>query len=199
MKRVFPEATIVKIPMADGGEGTVYSLVNAIGGRVISKLVTGPIGRPVQSFLGILGDGKTAVIEMAAAAGLDQVQLEKRNPLKTTTYGVGELILEALNHGVEKMIIGLGGSSNNDAGVGMLQALGVSFSTNEGAEIGFGGAELGKIKTIDVSQLDKRLKKITFEVACDVDTPLVGPKGCSAIFGPQKGATSAMIELLDGI
>jgi glycerate 2-kinase len=198
LKPVFPSAEFVKIPMADGGEGTVNSLVYATGGKVISKLVTGPLGEPIPSFFGILGDGKTAIIEMAAASGLDQVPREKRNPLVTTSFGVGELILEALNYEVEKIIIGLGGSATNDAGVGMLQALGVSFLSNEGIEIGFGGGELGKIRTIDISGLDPRLESIVFEVACDVDTPLIGPKGASAIFGPQKGADPEMVELLDG-
>lgn len=165
---------------------------------MIPKVVTGPLGEPVESFFGILGDGKTAVIEMAAASGLGQVPNEKRNPLLTTTYGVGELIIEALNYGVEKIIIGLGGSATNDAGAGMLQALGVSFLTDEGTEIGFGGGELGKIRTIDMSGLDRRLASVSFEVACDVDTPLVGSKGASAIFGPQKGATPDMVQVLDG-
>ncbi|MDQ0973820.1 glycerate kinase [Neobacillus niacini] len=198
MKSVLPSAKYVKIPMADGGEGTVSSLVNATEGKMISKVVTGPLGKPVESFFGILGDGKTAVIEMAAASGLGQVPNEKRNPLVTTTYGVGELIIEALNYRVEKIIIGLGGSATNDAGAGMLQALGVSFLTDEGTEIGFGGGELGKIRTIDISGLDRRLASVSIEVACDVDTPLVGSRGASAIFGPQKGATPDMVQLLDG-
>jgi glycerate 2-kinase len=196
-KSIFPSAEYVKLPMADGGEGTVQALVYATGGKVISKIVTGPLGEPITSFFGILGDGKTAIIEMAAAAGLDQMPKEKRNPLITTSYGVGELILEALNHKVEKIIIGLGGSATNDAGAGMLQALGVSFLTEEGNEIGLGGGELRKIRTIDISGLDRRLKSISFEVACDVDTPMVGQKGASAIFGPQKGATPEMVVLLD--
>lgn len=198
LKRVSPYAEFVKIPMADGGEGSVNSLVYATGGKVISKVVTGPVGERIPSFFGILGDGKTAIIEMAAAAGLDQVPLEKRNPLVTTTFGVGELILEALNYDVEKIIIGLGGSATNDAGVGMLQALGASFLSDEGTEIGFGGGELYKICSIDISGMDPRLHSILFEVACDVDTPLIGPKGASAIFGPQKGADPDMVELLDG-
>jgi glycerate 2-kinase len=198
LKSVYPSAEFVKIPMADGGEGTVNALVYATGGRIVSKFVTGPLGEPIQSFFGILGDGKTAIIEMAAAAGLDLVPREKRNPLVTTTVGVGELILEALNYEVEKIIIGLGGSATNDAGVGMLQALGVNFLSNEGKEIGFGGGELGKICTIDISGMDPRLESILFEVACDVDTPFIGPKGASVIFGPQKGATPDMVELLDG-
>ena len=197
LKRVFPKASYVKIPMADGGEGTVQSLVYATGGRILTKTVTGPLGEPVESFFGILGNEKTAIIEMAAAAGLDQVRPSNRNPLITTTYGVGELILEALDHGIEKICIGLGGSATNDGGVGMLQALGVSLLTNDGTEIGFGGSELANIKTIDVSKLDQRLKSVTIEVACDVDTLLTGPEGASAIFGPQKGATPEMVELLD--
>ena len=197
MKRIFPSAEFVKIPMADGGEGTAQSMVYATKGKMVSKTVTGPLGEPVPSFFGILGDEKTAVIEMAAAAGLGQVPLGSRDPLVTTTYGVGELILEALHYEVEKIIIGLGGSATNDAGVGMLQALGVHFFTEQGVEIGYGGGNLDKLHTIDVSQLDKRLASVSFEVACDVDTPLVGPKGASAIFGPQKGATPEMVQQLD--
>ncbi|WP_077619827.1 glycerate kinase [Bacillus sinesaloumensis] len=197
LKRVFPNATYIKSPMADGGEGTVHSLVYSTGGRIIPTTVTGPLGEQVPSFFGLLGNGKTAVIEMAAAAGLDQVPPNKRNPLMTTTYGVGELILKALEHGVEKICIGLGGSATNDAGVGMLQALGVRFLKEDGEEIGFGGGELANIQTIDTSNLDKRLETVAFEVACDVDTPLIGPNGASAIFGPQKGATPEMVEVLD--
>jgi glycerate kinase len=197
IKRIIPEAECVKVPMADGGEGTVQSLVDATGGKIIEATVTGPLAEPVKAFYGISGDGKTAVIEMAAASGLHLVPTEKRNPLITTTKGTGELILAALEHGVNHLIIGIGGSATNDGGVGMVQALGGRLLDSEGKQVGLGGGELGRIEKIDVTQLDIRLKHVKIEVACDVDNPLTGKRGASAIFGPQKGATDEMISLLD--
>ncbi|QPA30918.1 glycerate kinase [Thermaerobacillus caldiproteolyticus] len=194
---VFPEAEYVKIPMADGGEGTVQSLVDATGGTVIEKRVTGPLGEPVNAFLGVLGGGKTAVIEMAAASGLHLVPNEKRNPLLTTTRGTGELIRAALDMGVEHIIIGIGGSATNDGGAGMIQALGGRLLNRAGQEIAPGGGNLSQLVTIDLSQLDSRLKKVKIDVACDVDNPLTGPQGASAVFGPQKGATPEMVRQLD--
>jgi glycerate kinase len=197
IKRIIPEAECVKVPMADGGEGTVQSLVDATGGKIVEATVTGPLAEPVKAFYGISGDGKTAVIEMAAASGLHLVPTEKRNPLITTTKGTGELILAALEHGVNHLIIGIGGSATNDGGVGMVQALGGRLLDSEGNQVGFGGGELGRIEKIDITQLDTRLKHVKIEVACDVDNPLTGKRGASAIFGPQKGATDEMISLLD--
>ncbi|OOF59984.1 glycerate kinase [Rodentibacter myodis] len=196
-KRVFPEAEYVKLPMADGGEGTVQSLVDATQGKLIECEVTAPLGNKVKSFLGLSGDGKTAMIEMAAASGLHLVPPEKRNPLLTTSYGTGELIKQALDLGVEKIILGIGGSATNDGGVGMLQALGLQCLDSQGNQIPFGGAFLADIAQIDVRQLDSRLHKVHIEVACDVNNPLCGERGASAVFGPQKGATPEMVNQLD--
>lgn len=193
----FPDAEYVKIPMADGGEGTVQSLVDATGGEIIQKTVTGPLGKPVEAFFGILGNKRTAVIEMAAASGLHLVPQDQRNPLITTTRGTGELISAALDHGVTHIIIGIGGSATNDGGAGMAKALGVGLFDTKGREIGEGGGALGEVASIDVAQLDPRLEKVKIEVACDVDNPLTGERGASAIFGPQKGAIPEMVELLD--
>jgi glycerate 2-kinase len=196
-KRIIPDAEYVKVPMADGGEGTVQSLVDATGGSIIPALVTGPLGDPVEAFFGLLGDKKTAVIEMAAASGLHLVPAGKRNPLVTTTKGTGELIKAALDLGVSHIIIGIGGSATNDGGAGMAQALGARLLDAEGREIGGGGGALSSLSSIDLSQLDERLAGVMIEVACDVDNPLTGEKGASAIFGPQKGADPQMVGLLD--
>lgn len=196
-KRVFPDADYVKLPMADGGEGTVQSLVDATQGKLIECEVTAPLGDKVKSFFGLSGDGKTAIIEMAAASGLHLVPPEKRNPLLTTSYGTGELIKLALDLGVESFILGIGGSATNDGGVGMLQALGMQCLDSQDKPIGFGGAELANIVKIDVQQLDPRLQQVHIEVACDVNNPLCGECGASTIFGPQKGATSEMVKQLD--
>ncbi|CZF83582.1 Glycerate 2-kinase [Grimontia celer] len=196
-RRVMPEASIVKLPMADGGEGTVQSLVDATGGNIIQTKVTGPLGTPVEGFFGLLGDGETAVIEMAAASGLHLVPPTERNPLVTTSFGTGELIKAALDHGAKHLIVGIGGSSTNDGGAGMAQALGVKLLDKDGQAIGFGGAALASLHTIDCSEVDSRLKNVKLEVACDVDNPLCGEKGASAIFGPQKGATPEMVKALD--
>lgn len=196
-KRVFPDADYVKLPMADGGEGTVQSLVDATQGKLIECEVTAPLGDKVKSFFGLSGDGKTAIIEMAAASGLHLVPPEKRNPLLTTSYGTGELIKLALDLGVESFILGIGGSATNDGGVGMLQALGMQCLDSQDKPIGFGGAELANIVKIDVQQLDPRLQQVHIEVACDVNNPLCGECGASTIFGPQKGATPEMVKQLD--
>ena len=196
-KRVFPDADYVKLPMADGGEGTVQSLVDATQGKLIECEVTAPLGDKVKSFFGLSGDGKTAIIEMAAASGLHLVPPEKRNPLLTTSYGTGALIKLALDLGVESFILGIGGSATNDGGVGMLQALGMQCLDSQDKPIGFGGAELANIVKIDVQQLDPRLQQVHIEVACDVNNPLCGECGASAIFGPQKGATPEMVKQLD--
>ncbi|MDT8858877.1 glycerate kinase [Alkalihalobacillus sp. MEB130] len=197
MKEVLPNVEYVKIPMADGGEGTVQSLVDATGGTVEYTTVTGPLGDKVEAFYGLFGDGKTAVIEMAAASGLELVPSQERNPMVATTYGTGELISIALDQGVERIIIGIGGSATNDGGAGMIQALGGRLLDAEGNAIPFGGAGLARLDRIDLTHLDKRLAHVTVDVACDVDNPLTGPKGASAIYGPQKGATKEQIEVLD--
>ncbi|MFP4199624.1 MAG: glycerate kinase [Halanaerobium sp.] len=185
------------LPMADGGEGTVQSLVDATDGEIIKKEVTGPLGNKVEAFYGLLGDGKTAVIEMAAASGLPLVPEGKKNPLKTTTYGTGELIASALEHGVKKIIIGIGGSATNDAGVGMAQALGAEILDENGGQIAFGGGNLDQIEEINLDSLDYRLKDVEILVACDVDNPLYGENGAAYVYAPQKGADSEMVEILD--
>jgi len=197
VRRLWPDAEVVIVPMADGGEGTVQALVDATSGRLIAARVTGPLGDPVDAAYGITGDGETAVIEMAAASGLPLVPPEKRNPLVTTTYGTGELIRHALDNGARRFIIGIGGSATNDGGAGMAQALGVRFLNARGEEIGRGGGALADLDRIDISARDSRLKDCTITVACDVDNPLTGPKGASAVFGPQKGATPEMVTALD--
>jgi glycerate kinase len=196
-RQVMPTAEYIKLPMADGGEGTVQSLVDASNGTIIEHQVTGPLGEQVPAFFGIMGDGKTAVIEMAAASGLHLVSPNLRNPMLTTSYGTGELILAALDHGVDHIIVGIGGSATNDGGIGMAQALGVQLLDNKGQALGFGGQALAQLASIDITTVDPRLAHIKLEVACDVDNPLCGKKGASHIFGPQKGATPAMVAELD--
>ncbi|CDG89135.1 glycerate kinase [Xenorhabdus bovienii] len=196
-REIFPQATYIRLPMADGGEGTVESLVAATGGQKISCSVTDPLGQPVDAFFGLLGDGKTAVIEMAAASGLHLVPMEQRNPLITTSYGTGELILAALEHGVQKLILGIGGSATNDGGAGMMQALGAKLWDGDSRILPLGGAALTRLESINLSSLDPRLNQIEITVACDVNNPLCGELGASAIFGPQKGATPEMVKVLD--
>ncbi|MCW2240595.1 glycerate kinase [Azospirillum canadense] len=196
-REVFPDATYLKVPVADGGEGTVEAMVAATGGTLIRKTVTGPLGEPVEAFYGMTGDGKTAVIEMAAASGLMLVEPARRNPLVTTTYGMGELILAALDQGARRFILGIGGSATNDGGAGMVQALGGRLIDATGRELGRGGGALSDLARIDVSGLDPRISEVRIDVACDVDNPLIGPNGASAVFGPQKGATPAMVAQLD--
>lgn len=197
-KRIFPNAEYIKVPMADGGEGSVQSLIDATGGKLSEAEVTAPLGNKITAFFGISGDKKTAFIEMAAASGLHLVPSAQRNPLKTTSFGTGELIKTALDAGVRKILLGIGGSATNDGGVGMLQALGASFSDAQGREIGFGGEQLQHIERISLDGLDPRLNHVEFEVACDVNNPLCGERGASAVFGPQKGATPEMVRILDG-
>ncbi|MCG2821421.1 MAG: glycerate kinase, partial [Candidatus Atribacteria bacterium] len=197
IREVFPGAEIVKIPMADGGEGTVQCLINAVGGEILREKVTDPLGGEVLAHYGILGDKKTAVIEMAEASGLTLVPENKRNPLITTTYGTGQLIKAALNQGCRKMIIGIGGSATNDGGAGMVQALDVRLLDKQDKEIGFGGAELMNIHHIDISQMDQRISKLEILVASDVKNPLCGHSGATRIYGPQKGATEEMMVILE--
>ncbi|MDM5339731.1 glycerate kinase [Fictibacillus enclensis] len=196
-KEIFQDAEYHKLPMADGGEGTVQSLVDATNGVVVETEVTGPLDETVQAFFGMMGDQKTAVIEMAAASGLHLVPEDRRNPLITTTKGTGELIIAAIDYGAKDIIVGIGGSATNDAGAGMIQALGGSLKDLSGNEIGPGGGSLAKLASIDVTGLDPRLQAVSIQVACDVDNPLTGPRGASAVFGPQKGATPRMVEELD--
>ena len=194
---IFPGAEYVKLPVADGGEGTVEAMVAATEGEIVRVRVTGPLGEPVEGFYGRSGDQKSAFIEMAAASGLEMVPPARRNPLKTTSWGTGELIRHALDAGVKHIIIGIGGSATNDGGAGMVQALGAKLLTEQGEQIGPGGGELDKLARIDISGLDKRLAGCRIEVACDVTNPLIGDEGATAVFGPQKGATPQMIARLD--
>ncbi|WP_394200455.1 glycerate kinase [Shewanella waksmanii] len=196
-KQVFPDANYVKVPVADGGEGTVQSMVDATQGQLIDVTVIGPLGEPVQAQYGLLGDGITAVIEMASASGLHHVPPTMRNPFITTSYGTGELICHALNRGIRHIIIGLGGSATNDGGAGMLQALGAHLTDNQGQPLKPGGAALADLVNIDITDMHPAIADCHFDVACDVDNPLCGDKGASAIFGPQKGATPAMVAQLD--
>lgn len=199
IKRVLPKARCVAVPMADGGEGTVQSLVDATGGRIIRKRVTGPMSRPVNARYGMLGDGATAVIEMAEASGLPLVPRAERNPLKASTYGTGELILDACAKGAKTIIVGIGGSATVDGGAGMAQALGVRFLQASGKplEAPAGGGVLHLIDRIDMRGLDPRVRKARIIIASDVDNPLCGKRGAAHVFGPQKGATPAMVRTLD--
>ena len=197
IRKVFKDATCIHVPMADGGEGTVDALIESTNGNIHEVEVTAPLGNKVKAKFGILGDGKTAVIEMAEASGIHLVKLEDRNPLLTTTFGTGELIKHALDMNVERIIIGLGGSATNDGGVGMLQALGASFKGSDGKEIALGGGALKDLCTIDLSGFDKRIYDVKIEVACDVKNPLTGEKGASFVFGAQKGGNKETLEVLD--
>lgn len=199
VQRAMPDARILEAPMVDGGEGTTEALVRATNGQMISVRVTGPVGDPVDSFFGIMGgpEPRTAVIEMAAAAGLSLVPSDRRNPMLTTSYGVGELILHALDHGAEKILIGCGDSGINDGGAGLAQALGARLLDEEGADIGFGGGELAWLHRIDFSGLDPRLKEVQIDAAVNWHNMLLGPKGVARVFGPQKGATPSQVDDLD--
>jgi len=188
---------IIKIPMADGGEGTVRSLIDAMGGELIFKEVIGPTGKPVKAHFGFIHEKRLAVIEMASASGLVLMPPGEADPMKTTTYGTGELIKAALDQGAEKLIIGIGGSATNDAGVGMAQALGIDFLDECGENVGPGGGELNRIKSINLENLDPRIKRAEIKVACDVNNPLYGPDGAAFVYGPQKGATPEMVRILD--
>lgn len=197
LRKVYPAAHYIHVPMADGGEGTVQSLVDASGGEIHYKEVNGPLGQKVTAKYGILGGGQTAAIEMASASGIHLVPKETRNPLITTTYGTGELIRECLDRGIRKIIIGIGGSATNDGGVGMAEALGARFLDESGAELPRGGGSLDRLASIDISALDERLQHVQMIVACDVTNPLCGEQGASRVFGPQKGATPEMVQKLD--
>ena len=196
-RQVFPDADYVLVPVADGGEGTVDAMVAATGGRKETVTVSGPLGEPVEAFYGLTGDGDTAVIEMAAASGLALVPPDRRNPLLTSSRGTGELIRAALDAGARRFILGIGGSATNDGGAGMVQALGARLLDLEGRELDGSGGDLARLERIDVSALDPRLAECRIEVACDVDNPLTGARGASAVFGPQKGATPEMVQALD--
>lgn len=197
IKKVNPNIECIHVPMADGGEGTMQSLIDATGGEIYSLEVVGPLGHKVKAQYGILGNREIGVLEMASASGIHLVPLEKRNPLITTTYGTGELIKACLDKGVKKLLIGIGGSATNDGGAGVIQALGGRLLDKDNNELNFGGGELGKLEKIDLTNFDFRLKDVVIEVACDVTNPLCGEKGASYVFGPQKGANMEKVEILD--
>ena len=195
--KVLPDASVVVRPLADGGEGTVDALACGMNGEIQKVTVMGPLGSPVSCEYGIIKDTMTAVIEMSGAAGITLVPEEKRNPLYTTTYGVGEVIKDAIEKGCRRFIVGIGGSATNDGGVGMLQALGYEFLDKEGNEISKGAIGLCKLHDIKDNNVIKELKECKFKVACDVTNVLCGSEGCSAIFGPQKGAIPSMVKEMD--
>lgn len=197
IEKVFCDAEFEMIPMADGGEGTLKVIVNAQRGQFRKMEVTGPLGDKIECSYGYIAKEKKAVIEIAEACGLNLIPTTERNPLNTTTYGVGELIVDALNCGAEHIIVGLGGSSTNDGGLGMLQALGAEAYDKDNKVIGFGGRELNKLYNIDISKIDSRLKNTVIEVACDVENPLLGTNGATYTFGPQKGADEKSLKQLE--
>ncbi len=197
LRRGWPNLSVTTLPLADGGEGTVAALVAATGGRFASAAVTGPRGEPVSARYGWLGDGTTAVIEMSAASGLELLPPALRDPRVTTTRGTGELLRHALDQGATRLLVGIGGSATNDGGAGLAQALGARLVDDDGQDLGPGGAELARLARIDVDGLEPRLARTRIRVACDVDNPLCGERGASAIYGPQKGATPAVVAELD--
>ena len=197
VKKVYKDAEFLKIPLADGGEGTVEALINNLDGKMISIKVKDPLMRDIDSFYGISGDGKTAVIEMAAASGLPLLSLNERNPLKASTFGTGELIKDALEKGCREFIIGIGGSATNDAGTGMLSALGYVFLDENGNELVPNGENLANIRSFRDDKAVKEISEAKFLIACDVDNPFYGPNGAACVYGKQKGATKEIIETLD--
>jgi glycerate 2-kinase len=197
VRAVFAEAETRLVPIADGGEGTVDALVAAAGGRVLEAQVAGPLGEPLLARWGVLADGATAVIEMAAASGLPLVPPDRRDPRRTTTRGTGELVRAALDAGLRRLVVGIGGSATNDGGAGLARALGIRFLDAAGSDLPEGGAALARLDHIDLSSVDPRLAASEILVACDVDNPLTGPRGASFVYGPQKGATPEMVTELD--
>ena len=197
LEKAMPEAEFELLPMADGGEGTVEAIIDATGGKLMTRTVNDPLMRPVEASFGITGDGTTAVIEMASVSGIQVIRADERNPWITTTYGTGELILSALDEGCRKFVIGIGGSATNDCGAGAASALGVKFMDSEGNAVEQGGGYLDKVRNIDMSGLDPRIAECRIMVACDVSNPLTGPTGASRVYGPQKGADPEMVEKLD--
>ncbi|MGL4999005.1 MAG: glycerate kinase family protein [Cetobacterium sp.] len=197
IRDVYAEAEIIKTPIADGGEGTVEALVEGTGGKIVEVTVKNPLMIDIKASYGVLGDGKTAIIEMAAASGLPLISSEARNPLKTTTFGTGQLVKDAIEKGCRELILGLGGSATNDGGLGMMQALGFKLFDIDGNELGYGGEIMELVASIDSSNALKELKECNFLVACDVDNPFYGLKGAAHVYGKQKGADEDMIKVLD--
>ena len=197
VQRALPETHTVLVPIADGGDGTLEALVESTGGRMYQSNAIGPLGEKVDALWGVMGDGETAVIEMARVSGLTLVSERKRNPRLTTTYGTGQLLCEALEKGYRRIVVGLGGSATNDGGAGMAQALGVRLLDDKGQELPFGGAALSRLATIDATSVHPTLKEATIVAATDVTNPLCGPEGASVVYGPQKGASPKMVKELD--
>ncbi|MFJ1341145.1 glycerate kinase [Pseudomonas caricapapayae] len=197
LAQVWPEATLVKCPMADGGEGTMEAIVAACSGELRRQQVQGPLGEPVQAGWGWLAESHTAIIEMAQASGLQLLSLEQRDACRSSTYGTGQLISAALDAGARRIILAIGGSATNDAGSGMLRALGLRLFDAQGQALAEGGLALSQLARLDASELDPRLAQVQLEVAADVDNPLCGSNGASAVFGPQKGASPEQVQLLD--
>jgi len=197
IKKVTPETTCFLLPMADGGEGTVQSLVDATEGQIIQARVHDPLMRKINRYYGMLGDGKTAIIEMASASGLGLLKEDERNPYITTTFGTGELIISALDQGCKEIMIGIGGSATNDGGMGMATALGVKFLDEHGDEVEQGGKQLIRIRNIDTSGMIAGLENVRIIIASDVSNPLTGKNGASTVYGPQKGASSDQVKALD--
>ncbi|AKP67817.1 glycerate kinase [Companilactobacillus ginsenosidimutans] len=197
LEKAIPDANYIQIPMADGGEGTVQSLVDAKDGEILSEKVIDPLGNLVTAHYGMIDNGQVAVIEMAEASGIQYIDDQTGNPYVATTYGTGQLINAAVNKGAKTIIIGLGGSATNDGGAGMAQALGANLLDKSGKELSFGGAELINLARIDISDMDSELKDVKIVIASDVTNPLTGKDGASYVFGPQKGATPRMVKSLD--
>ena len=196
-EKVYPDAEYVNVPMADGGEGTVQSLVDAKNGQMITEEVINPLGQKTDAYYGLIDDGQVGVIEMAQASGIQFINQFTQNPYITTTYGTGQLIKSAIKHGAKTIIIGIGGSATNDGGAGMAQALGAHLLDDKGQELQYGGAMLEKLASIDISDMMPELKDVKVIIASDVTNPLTGPNGASHVFGPQKGASPEMVEFLD--
>lgn len=194
--RHFSPLEVVEVPIADGGEGTVDSIIIAAGGEYREIEVIGPAHRPVKAHYGII-NGDTAVVEMAQASGITLLENHEKNPMTTTTYGTGEMIKAVLDEGIRNIIIGIGGSATNDGGIGFAQAIGISFLDADGFEVGFGGQQLSRISKIVQDNIDPRIKESSITVICDVENPLTGEKGATAVYGPQKGATKEMLEQLE--
>jgi glycerate kinase len=197
VREVFPDADVVEVPVADGGDGTVEALVDANHGAYRTARVEGPLGDPVEARYGLIDDGRTAVVELASASGLTLIDSSRRDPRQTSTYGFGQLLEAARGEGVVQIIAGIGGSATNDGGAGMAQALGAHLLDAAGRELPRGGAALGRLARVDVSQIDPGWRSVEVRVASDVDNPLTGPRGASYVYGPQKGADPAMVEELD--
>lgn len=198
IQKILPDTICTLLPLADGGEGTVESVIDATGGEKVKLQVKDPLMREVSSFYGITGDGRTAVVEMAAASGIELLKENERDPWITSTFGTGQLIRDALDRGVKKILLGIGGSATNDGGAGMAQALGVQFNGKFGVISVQGGGALREVEQIQMEDLDRRVKQTEIVVACDVSNPLTGPQGASAVYGPQKGADGEMVQELDG-